>query len=60
MEVKDLRTSLELLKKMEGQLVETDIEVDPAAELAGGLPACRSRRNRYASDEDRWSGNAVP
>ena len=35
MEVKDLRTSLELLKKMEGQLVETDIEVDPAAELAG-------------------------
>ena len=35
MEVNDLRTSLELLKKMEGQLVETDIEVDPAAELAG-------------------------
>ena len=35
MEVNDLRTSLELLKKIEGQLVETDIEVDPAAELAG-------------------------
>lgn len=35
MEVNDLRTSLELLKKMEGQLVETDIEVDPTAELAG-------------------------
>lgn len=35
MEVNDLRTSLELLKKMEEQLVETDIEVDPAAELAG-------------------------
>ena len=34
-EAKDLRTSLELLKKMEGQLVETDIEVDPTAELAG-------------------------
>ena len=35
MEGNDLRTSLELLKKMKGQLVETDIEVDPAAELAG-------------------------
>lgn len=34
-EAKDLRTSLELLKKMEGQLVETNIEVDPTAELAG-------------------------
>ena len=34
-EAKDLRTWLELLKKMEGQLVETNIEVDPTAELAG-------------------------
>ena len=31
----DLRSSLELLKNMDHQLVETDIEVDPNAELAG-------------------------
>ena len=43
MEVKDLRTSLELLKKMEGQLVETDIEVDPAAEL--DRPACKQGKS---------------
>ena len=35
MEVNDLRSSIELLKQMEHQLVETDIEVDPEAELAG-------------------------
>ncbi|MGM9602099.1 MAG: UbiD family decarboxylase, partial [Faecousia sp.] len=34
-EVKDLRTVLELLRGMPGQLVETDVEVDPAAELSG-------------------------
>ncbi len=34
-EVNDLRSALELLKSMPGQLVETDEEVDPAAELAG-------------------------
>lgn len=32
MEVNDLRSSIELLKQMNHQLVETDIEVDPAAE----------------------------
>ena len=35
MEVNDLRSSIELLKQMEHQLVETDIEVNPEAELAG-------------------------
>lgn len=35
MKVNDLRTALELLKSMPGQLVETDVEVDPSAELAG-------------------------
>ena len=34
-QVNDLRGALELLKKMPGQLVETDVEVDPAAELSG-------------------------
>lgn len=33
--VTDLRSALELLREMPGQLVETDVEVDPAAELAG-------------------------
>lgn len=31
----DLRGALELLKEMPGQLIETDVEVDPMAELAG-------------------------
>lgn len=34
-EVIDLRSALDLLKTLPGQLVETDVEVDPAAELAG-------------------------
>lgn len=35
MVVNDLRSALEVLRQMDGQLVETDIEVDPEAELAG-------------------------
>ncbi len=35
MNVTDLRSALELLRTMPGQLVETDVEVDPAAELSG-------------------------
>ena len=35
MVVNDLRSALEVLKQMDVQLVETDIEVDPEAELAG-------------------------
>lgn len=31
----DLRSALELLQGIDGQLLETDIEVDPAAELSG-------------------------
>ncbi len=33
--VHDLRSALDLLKEMPGQYVETDVEVDPKAELAG-------------------------
>ena len=35
MKVNDLRSALALLRTMPGQLVETDLEVDPCAELAG-------------------------
>lgn len=34
-EILDLRTALDVLKKMPGQLLETETEVDPMAELAG-------------------------
>lgn len=34
-EVNDLRSALELLRSMEGELIETDKEVDPAAEISG-------------------------
>ena len=37
MVVNDLRSALEVLKQMDVQLVETDIEVDPEAELAGEI-----------------------
>ena len=33
--VRDLRSALALLETMPGQLVETDVEVDPMAELDG-------------------------
>lgn len=33
--INDLRSALCLLKSMKGELVETDVEVDPKAELAG-------------------------
>ena len=33
--VNDLRSTLEILREMPGQLVETNVEVNPAAELAG-------------------------
>ncbi len=34
-EIYDLRSALEFLKKHPGQLVETDVEADPAAEISG-------------------------
>lgn len=34
-QVHDLRSALELLKNVEGQLVETNVEVDPDAEISG-------------------------
>ena len=34
-QVRDLRSALELLRSMPGQLVETDVPVDPSAELSG-------------------------
>lgn len=34
-EVNDLRSALELLESIPGQLVETDVEIDPNAELSG-------------------------
>ncbi len=33
--VQDLRSALELLKKMPGHLIETDVEIDSSAELSG-------------------------
>lgn len=34
-DIRDLRTALEVLRNHEGQLIETDVPVDPMAELAG-------------------------
>jgi len=35
MHIYDLRSAITLLEKMDGQLIQTDIEVDPAAEISG-------------------------
>ena len=34
-EIQDLRTSLEVLRKISGELIETEVPVNPEAELAG-------------------------
>jgi len=34
-EIHDLRSALEFLKTMPGQYLETDVEVDPKAEVSG-------------------------
>ena len=34
-DIRDLRTALEVLRNHEGQLIETDVPVNPMAELAG-------------------------
>ena len=34
-DILDLRTALSVLRETPGQLVETNVEVDPAAELSG-------------------------
>ena len=33
--VTDLRSALKMLEDMSGQLIETDVEVEPMAELSG-------------------------
>ena len=33
--VNDLRSAIELIKSIPGEYVETDVEVDPKAELSG-------------------------
>lgn len=34
-DIRDLRTALSVLRETEGQLIETNVEVDPSAELSG-------------------------
>ena len=48
--VTDLRSALKMLEDMPGQLIETDVEVEPMAELSGVY--------RYASDQRR-TGNDI-
>ncbi len=52
--VTDLRSALKMLEDMPGQLIETDVEVEPMAELSGvyrhvgaGEPLCvRPKKDR--------------
>ena len=50
-QIEDLRGALAFLREREGQLIETDTEADPVAEIAGvyrhvgeiGRASCRER-----------------
>ena len=46
--VTDLRSALKMLEDMSGQLIETDVEVEPMAELSGRAePLCvRPKKDR--------------
>lgn len=52
--VRDLRSALKRLKAMPGQLITTEVEVDPMAELAGVYRQCGSRRNCDAPYKGRF------
>ncbi len=54
--INDLRSALELLEKMPGQLVQTDTEVDPMGELSGVYRHVGGGRYGAASDKGR-TGN---
>lgn len=56
--VTDLRSALKMLEDMSGQLIETDVEVEPMAGAFRCIPSCRGGRNRYASDQRR-TGNDI-
>ena len=56
--VNDLRSAIELIKSIPGEYVETDVEVDPKAELSGVYRYVGGSRNRYASYKS-WSGYDV-
>ncbi len=53
--VNDLRSALELLRTMEGQLIETDVEVEPKAATLRGVSLCGSGRYGKKTDERRAS-----
>ena len=44
-EVIDLRSALELLESIPGQMVHTDVEVDPSAGTGWRLSLCGCRRH---------------
>ena len=54
-EINDLRSAIEYLKNIDGQLVKTDVEVDPHGQLAGVYSICRSWWNCYETNKDRTS-----
>lgn len=47
-DILDLRTALVVLRQTPGQLVETDVEVDPEAELSGVYRYVGAGRHRDA------------
>lgn len=57
-QIHDLRSALDFLREMPGQLLETDTQVDPDAEVSGVYRHVGAGRHRYASDQ-RGSGDGL-
>ena len=49
-EINDLRSAIEYLKGIDGQVVKTDVEVDPHGELAGVYRYYETNKNRTSYD----------
>lgn len=56
-QIHDLRSALDFLREMPGQLLETDTQVDPDARSRVSI-ATSCRRHRYAPDQ-RGSGDGL-
>mgnify|MGYP006918145965 CR=1 FL=1 len=57
-QIHDLRSALDFLREMPGQLLETDTQVDPRCRGLGRLPSRRCWRHRHAPDQ-RGSGDGL-
>ena len=54
--INDLRSAIEALKQYPGQLVETNVEADPKAEISGIYPSPATDRRMSAGSNRAFTG----